>query len=154
MSQSGDHFQISVGGGVGGHVVVGHDNQVISSPTNAPKPSAAELASFQAAVDELKAQLAATAATTSPGTAGAATATEAAAKLDELHAAATAPTPDVSAMVRVRTWFVAHLPAFAGAVTGLLVHPVVGALVKSAGDAVTAEFHRRIGGGEGEPKAG
>ena len=57
-------------------------------------------------------------------------------------------------MVRVRTWFVAHLPSFAGAVTGLLVHPVVGALVKSAGDAVAAEFHRRIGGGEGEPKTG
>jgi hypothetical protein len=141
MSQSGDHFQISVGGSVGGHVVVGHDNQVVSSPVGAPKPTAAELAAFRAAIDDVKTQVAGAA----PETAG-----EAAAKLDELHAAATAPTPDVSAMVRVRTWFVAHLPAFAGAVTGLLVHPVVGVLVKSAGDAVAAEFHRRIGSGEGE----
>ena len=142
MSQSGDHFQISVGGGVGGNVVVGRDNQIVASPTNAPRPSAAEMASFRAAVDEVKSQLAAAAATSAPGAAG-----EGAAKLDELHAAATAPTPDVSTMVRVRTWFVEHLPTFAGAVTGLLVHPVVGALVKSAGDAVSAEFHRRIGAG-------
>ncbi len=148
MSQSGDHFQISVGGGVGGHVVVGRDNQVVSSPVGAPRPSAAELATFQAAVDDLKAQLAST-----HDVAAEATKAEAAAKLDELHAAATAKTPDVSAMVRVRTWFVAHLPSFAGAVTGLLVHPVVGALVKSAGDAVAAEFHRRLGGVEGEAKA-
>jgi hypothetical protein len=70
---------------------------------------------------------------------------EAAAQLDELHAAVTAPTPDLTTMQRVRTWFVEHLPTMAGAVTGLLVHPVVGALVKSAGDAVTAEFQRRFG---------
>lgn len=148
MSQSGDHFQISVGGAVGGNLVVGRENQIISSPTNSPRPSDAELATFRAAVDELKAQLAATA----PATPGS-TAAEAAAKLDELHAAATAPTPDVSTMVRVRTWFMAHLPSFAGAVTGLLVHPVVGALVKSAGDAVTAEFHRRMGAAEGQSSA-
>jgi hypothetical protein len=145
MSQSGDHFQISVGGAVGGHVVVGRDNRVIASPTGTPRPTDAELATFRAAVDELKAQV-----VTATPTGSAVTAGEAAAKLDELHDAATAPTPDVSAMVRVRGWFVAHLPAFVGAVTGLLVHPVVGALVKSAGDAVAAEFHRRIGAGESE----
>jgi pyrimidine deaminase RibD-like protein len=138
MSQpGGDHFQISVGGAVGGNVVVGRENQIISSPTNAPKPSAAELTAFRSAVDQVKARLA----TEAPADA----ATEAAAHLDELHAAATAPTPDVSTMVRVRDWFVDHLPTFIGAVTGLLVHPVVGALVKSAGDAVSAEFHRRLG---------
>jgi hypothetical protein len=137
MSQpSGDHFQISVGGAVGGNLVVGSNNQVIGSPTtHFARPSAAELAVFTQAVEALKAQVP----------------PEAAAQLDELHAAATAPTPDLSKMQRVRTWFIEHLPTMAGAVTGLLVHPVVGALVKSAGDAVTAEFQRRFGaaGAEG-----
>ncbi len=132
----GDHYQINIGGAVGGNVVVGRQNQVISSPTtNAVSP--ADLAAFQAAVDAVKAQAAA---------AAPAQAAEAAAHLDELHRAATAPKPDLNAFERVRSWFVAHLPAMAGAVTGLLVHPVVGALVKSAGDAVTEEFNRRFGG--------
>jgi hypothetical protein len=140
---SGDHFQISVGGAVGGNVVVGRSNQVISSPTtNVTRPNDAELAAFKAAVDAVKAQSAAVA----PG--DPAVAAEAVVQLDALHAAAVAPTPDLSTMQRVRTWFAEHLPTMAGAVTGLLIHPVVGALVKSAGDAVTAEFQRRFGQAE------
>jgi hypothetical protein len=128
MTQSAsDHYQVSVGGAVGGNVVVGRDNQIVTTPG----VSAADLAAFAAAVAELKARVAAT--------------PEAAAQLDALHAAATAPTPDLDAMQRVRSWFMMHLPTLAGAVTGLVVHPVVGALVKSAGDAVAAEFHRRFG---------
>jgi hypothetical protein len=128
MSQSsGDHFQISVGGAVGGNVVVGRNNQVVSKTT----VSSADLAAFRAAVDALKSQV---------------PTLEAAAQLETLHAAATAPTPDVSTMARVRTWFTAYLPTFVGAVTGLLVHPVVGALVKSAGDAVVEQFHRELPG--------
>jgi hypothetical protein len=128
MSQpSGDHFQISVGGSVGGNVVVGRNNQVMTN-SSITTVTTADLAQFRAAVDELKAQLP----------------TEAAAQLETLHEAATAPTPDVSTMARVRTWFSAHLPTFVGAVTGLLVHPVVGALVKSAGDAIVEQFHREI----------
>jgi hypothetical protein len=129
MSQpSGDHFQISVGGAVGGNVVVGRNNQVVTNST-ITTVTTADLATFRAAVDDLKAQV---------------PTSEAAAQLETLHEAATAPTPDVSTMARVRTWFSAHLPTFVGAVTGLLVHPVVGALVKSAGDAIVEQFHREI----------
>jgi hypothetical protein len=135
MAQQGDHFQISVGGAVGGNVVVGRQNQVISSPTTTGV-SPADLAAFRSAVDQVKADVAAQA----PERAEAA-----AAQLDELHQAATAAKPDLNTFERVRGWFVTHLPTFAGAVTGLLVHPVVGALVKSAGDAVVDEFHRRFG---------
>ncbi|HEY1488867.1 MAG TPA: hypothetical protein VGF84_22350 [Micromonosporaceae bacterium] len=137
MSQpSGDHFQISVGGAVGGNLVVGNSNQVIGSPTtNYARPTAAELAAFSEAVNAVKTQ-------------AAAHGPEAAAQLDALHAAVTAPTPDLSTMQRVRNWFVEHLPTMAGAVTGLLIHPVVGAVVRSAGEAVTAEFHRRFGSAE------
>jgi hypothetical protein len=133
--QQGDHFQVSVGGAVGGNVVVGRQNQIISSPTtNGVSP--ADLAAFRSAVDDVKAQVASQAPEQ---------AQEASAKLEELHQAATAAKPDLNTLERVRSWFASHLPTFAGAVTGLLVHPVVGALVKSAGDAVVDEFHRRFG---------
>jgi hypothetical protein len=132
---TGDHYQVSVGGSVGGHVVVGRDNQVI---TNAGV-TAEQLADFKAAVDALKEQVIVDAA------APPLTRAEAVAQIDVLHTAATASTPDVSTMERVRNWFVHHLPTFAGAVTGLLVHPVVGMMVKSAGDAVSEEFKRRFG---------
>jgi flagellar motor switch protein FliM len=133
--QQGDHFQVSVGGAVGGNVVVGRQNQIISSPTtNGVSP--ADLAAFRSAVDDVKAQVASQAPEQ---------AEEASAKLEELHQAATAAKPDLNTFERVHSWFASHLPTFAGAVTGLLVHPVVGALVKSAGDAVVDEFHRRFG---------
>jgi len=146
---TGDHYQISVGGGVGGNVVVGRDNQIVTAPPAAPPASAAELAAFAAAFAELKAQLAGVDNHAPTGTASAA-----ATQLDALHAAATAPIPDLGTMQRVRSWFIDHLPAFAGAVTSLVVHPVVGVLVKSSGDAIAAEFRRRFGGlggaGEGD----
>ena len=142
MSQtSGDHYQISVGGSVGGNVVVGRQNQINASPvTNGV--SAADLAAFRSAVDAVKAQ--AVAATPSADQAA-----EASAQLDQLHDAATAAKPDLNTFERVRNWFGEHLPTMAGAVTGLLVHPVVGALVKSAGDALAGEFHRRFGAASG-----
>jgi len=40
----------------------------------------------------------------------------------------------------VRDWFAANVPKLAGAVAGLVVHPVVGKLVEAAGDAVVGEF--------------
>src|SRR5215467_4824533 len=136
--QFGDYYHVNVGGSVGGDVQVGHHNQIVRS---APAPvSAEDLAAFRAAIDEIKAQLA------NPATAvGAAAQVEAKAQLDALHTAATAAKPDLDTMQKVRNWFVNHLPAFAGVITGLFVHPVVGAVVKSAGDAVTAEFRHRFG---------
>jgi hypothetical protein len=136
---TGDQFHISVGGSVGGDVVAGRDNQVIHQHLAQAGVSAADLAAFTAEIDKLKAQLAA-----AEPVVGAAAA-EGAANLDALHAAAIAPTPDIGTMRRVRDWFVHHLPTLAGAVTGLIVHPLVGALVKSAGDAVTSQFHREFG---------
>ena len=65
-------------------------------------------------------------------------------KLDELKAAVTADVPELSTMEYVRDWFVKHAPKFAGAVTALVVNPIVGALVGAAGDAVASEFKRRF----------
>ena len=40
---------------------------------------------------------------------------------------------------------VAHLPKLAGAVTGLVVHPVVGKIVEAAGDVAASQFRKLFG---------
>jgi hypothetical protein len=47
-------------------------------------------------------------------------------------------------MQSIRQWFGAHLPLLAGAVTSVIVHPVVGKLVEAAGDMVAGEFRRQF----------
>jgi hypothetical protein len=136
---SGGGHHVVVGGSVGGNFVVGDHNSIIGSPvTNYPRPTEAQLAAFQADVDALKAQAIAA---VPP-----AEAVKAIEQLGEFHKAATAEKPDLTTMQKVRNWFVDHAPTMVGAVTGLLIHPVVGALVKSAGDAIAGEFKERFGG--------
>ncbi|MEU4084337.1 hypothetical protein [Streptomyces aureus] len=65
--------------------------------------------------------------------------------LDELEEAVTGEI-DLTVMDYARGWFSRHLPALAAVVTGLIVHPVVTALVTTAGGDVAQEFHRRFGG--------
>lgn len=66
-------------------------------------------------------------------------------QVEELEEALTAETPDLSAMERVKGWFGEKLPAAGKAVGNLLRHPVVAKLVGAAGDALAAEFRRRLG---------
>jgi hypothetical protein len=67
-------------------------------------------------------------------------------RVKELEEAVTAPEPDLSTMEYVRNWFLKNLPGLAGAVTGVVVNPIVGKLVAVAGDTLSAEFQRRFGG--------
>jgi hypothetical protein len=69
-------------------------------------------------------------------------------RLNELEIAVLEGTPQVktlSKMEYVRDWFIEQLPGIAGAVSGLVVHPIVGRLVEAGGDALAAEFKRRFG---------
>jgi hypothetical protein len=68
----------------------------------------------------------------------------AAAKVAELAEALAQPEPDLATMESVRNWFVRRLPALAGGITSLIVHPIVGKLVGAAGDALAGEFQRRF----------
>ncbi len=70
---------------------------------------------------------------------------EAQAQVKALEKAATAEKPDLSAMERVRDWFVEHLPSIAGSVTALLVNPILGKVVEAAGDLAAGELRRRFG---------
>jgi hypothetical protein len=65
-------------------------------------------------------------------------------KVSELEQAITDKKPDVSTMEYVRNWFVKNIPGLAGAVTGLVVNPIVGKLVEAAGETIASEFKRRF----------
>ena len=67
-------------------------------------------------------------------------------RLYEIEEAVLAEETDVARLVYAKRWFTKHLPAIAGSVTSVVVHPVVGKLVQAAGDAVAGEFRRRFGG--------
>lgn len=71
---------------------------------------------------------------------------EASELVDELEQAITAGTPDLSTMEYVRNWFARNVPKLAGAVTAIIIHPLVGRLVEAAGDALVSEFQQRFGG--------
>ncbi len=61
-------------------------------------------------------------------------------RLDELEEAVTAEEPDLATMAYVKHWFLTKLPSVAGVVTSILVNPIVGKLVQSAGAAAIAEW--------------
>ena len=67
-------------------------------------------------------------------------------RIKELGEAITAQEPDLSTLEYVQRWFVKNLPGLAGAVTGVVTHPIVSRLVEAAGDALATDFRRRFGG--------
>ena len=65
-------------------------------------------------------------------------------RVEELQAAVFADEPDLTTVQYVARWFRRNLPSLAGAVTGLVVNPLVGRLVQVAGDRLV-----ELVGGEG-----
>ncbi|HIK56217.1 MAG TPA: hypothetical protein IGS37_13775 [Synechococcales cyanobacterium M55_K2018_004] len=67
------------------------------------------------------------------------------AALQQVHSlgqAITAQKPDISAIVNVRRWFSQNLPKLTGAVTSVIIHPVVGKIVEAAGAMLATDFRR------------
>lgn len=127
------------GSDISGQVVIGTGNiqqQTVSQRSEVTATDRAELAALLAGLEQ---EIAAKA----PPEKKAA----ALERARELAEAVNAEKPDLSTMEYVKGWFVKHLPGLAGAVAGVVVHPIVGKLVAAAGDALSAEFRRRFGGG-------
>jgi hypothetical protein len=119
----------------GGNIAIGHTVTQTSTVTSGAAPvSPQELAELKQEFADLRQQL-----LHDPEVPD-----EAAAKLDQLQEAVTAPEPDIGTMERVRNWFLMHAPKVAGAVMALVVNPIVGSLVAAAGDAVSSEFRKRF----------
>jgi hypothetical protein len=66
-------------------------------------------------------------------------------RVQELEQAITEKKPDLSTMEYVKNWFGKHIPALAGTVTSIIVHPIVGKLVEAGGDLLVKDFQRRFG---------
>lgn len=128
------NIQIGTIGGGQVAVATGNIQQV-----NAVRPAVteAELADLKRAFAALKAQVEAQA---DPGKKQ-----PALDRVDELEEAITAREPDLGTLGYVKRWFARNLPQLAGAVTGVIIHPIVGKLVEAAGDALAGEFRRVIG---------
>jgi hypothetical protein len=70
---------------------------------------------------------------------------EAVGLIDELEDAIVAEAPKVRRMAFIRDWFSAHVPRLAGAVSELILSPLVKKIVGAAGDLAAAEFRNTFG---------
>ena len=62
----------------------------------------------------------------------------------EVERAVVSDEPDPGRARRALRWFREHLPQLAGTVASVLVNPIVGKVVETAGDAVAKEFREAI----------
>ncbi len=134
----GDRIDAKISGDVSGQVAVGKSitqRQVVGA--GAAAVTEAEIAELRQMLADLKAQVESAA---PPDKKDAAVE-----RVGELEEAMTADEPDLTTMEYVKKWFARNLPALAGTVASLVVHPIVGKLVGAAGDALAAEFRRRFG---------
>jgi hypothetical protein len=139
QERADDVIRATISGDVSGQVAVGKgivQTRTVSAAR--PKVTEGDLAELRQMLADLKAKVAAEA---PPDKKDAASE-----RVEELEEAITAKEPDLTTMEYVKGWFVKNLPGLAGAVTSIIVHPIVGKLVEAAGDALTAEFRHRFGG--------
>ncbi|HEY74669.1 MAG TPA: hypothetical protein G4O00_00620 [Thermoflexia bacterium] len=136
----GNEIRATISGDVSGQVAVGKGiTQTQTIRESRPEVTEADLAALRQMLADLREKVAAEA---PPEKKEAALE-----RVQELEEAVTAEKPDLTTMEYVKQWFVKNLPGLAGAVTGVVVNPIVGKLVEAAGDALAAEFRRRFGGG-------
>ena len=67
-------------------------------------------------------------------------------QVQKLEQAVSGKKPNLSKMESVKNWFGKNLPALAGAVTSVVLHPIVGKLVEAGGDLLVKDFQSRFGG--------
>jgi hypothetical protein len=139
QEKKGDVIKATISGDVSGQAAVGKGiTQTQIAGVAKSEVTEVDLAELRQALAELKAKVAAEAPLEKKDAA--------LERLGELEETVTAEEPDLTTMEYVKNWFVKNLPGLAGAVTSVVVHPIVGKLVEAAGDTLAAEFRRRFGG--------
>lgn len=139
MTSQHPNIKISIGGNNSGQLAIGDNNsQTSTSLVNSQnaEPSPADLATLRQMVATLKTQVAETAPADKK--------TAALERIDELEEAITAEEPDLTTMDYIKRWFVKNLPTLSGAVTSVVIHPIVGKLVEAAGTMAADEFQERF----------
>jgi hypothetical protein len=135
----------SISGSVGGQAAIGagiNQQQALGDAAVAAVTQA-ELQQLRGAFADLRAQVEAQAAPQER-----AAAVE---RVDELEQAVLADKPDVTTIRYVAQWFGRNLPKLAGAVTTVVVHPLVGRLVEAAGEMLADDFLKLMGADEERP---
>ena len=116
---SGDEIHATISGDVSGQVAVGKGiTQTQVTGTARPEVTEADLAELRQALAGLKARVEAE---TPPEQKNAALE-----RVAELEEAVTAEQPELTTMEYVARWFARNLPGLAGAVSSVVIHPVVG----------------------------
>ena len=136
--RSGDEIRATISGDVSGQVAVGKDieqKQIIGAR---PQVTEADLEAIRQMMADLRAQVAAQAPPDKKD--------PALERVDELEEAITAEEPDLTTVEYVKKWFAKHLPQLAGAVTSVVLNPIVGKIVEAAGEVAASEFRKRFGG--------
>jgi hypothetical protein len=130
-------IKIVVGGAVSGIVAAGDHNIMTQTNLTTEPVSAEELAQLREAIAALREQIAQQAPADQKA--------PALQRVNDLEEAVLAKKPDQSTIASVKNWFVAHVPALAGAVTSIVVDPIVGRLVRAAGDTLAADLQSNLG---------
>jgi hypothetical protein len=139
-SGAGDRISASITGDVSGQVGVGKGiTQTQTAGQGTAAVSDAELAELRDAFSKLKAKVFAEAPPERQ--------LAAVERVEELEQALIAEEPDLTTVQYIGRWFGRNLPRLAGAVTGVVVNPIVGKMIGAAGDALVQEF-RRLGGSD------
>jgi hypothetical protein len=130
--------EIHISGNLSGQVAVGNQiTQTQSIQTIHAQVTQADLQELHALIEDLQQQVTASAPPELKE--------KAAERTSELEQAITAREPDLTTMEYVRNWFIKYLPQLAGAVSALVVHPIVGKIVEVSGEAIAMDFKRRFG---------
>lgn len=110
----GDQISANISGDVSGQIAVGKNISQVhqSGPLQPLEVTPTELEELKGVFKVLKAQI-----STSTAPERRASALE---RVDELEEAVTADKPDLTTVEYVKQWFVKHLPALSGAVTGMI----------------------------------
>ena len=135
--KSGDVIHASISGTISGQVGVGKDITQTQSIGEREPVTEADLSELRKMLAELKARVDVEAPIETKGAA--------LERVEELEEAVTAKEPDLTTMEYVKRWFTKNLPTLAGAVTGVVVNPIVGKLVEAAGEGLAAQFRERFG---------
>jgi hypothetical protein len=134
-----DVINATISGPVSGQIAIGRGiNQMHMIGLARPEVTQADLTELRRVLADVKARLESDAVPEKKSAA--------LERMAELEEAVTAKRPDLTTMEYVKRWFARNLPELAGAVTGVIVHPIVGKLVEAAGDGLVAEFRRRFDG--------
>jgi hypothetical protein len=137
MNTTQDRIKANISGTNYGMVIIGNSNTQVHNQQVITAPSEEDRASLNQLLAGLRQRVAQEVPTEKQA--------PALERVGELEEALSVSEPDLSTMEYVKKWFERHLPDLAGAVTGIIMNPIVGKLVGAAGDILALEFRRRFG---------